>query len=56
MGGRALGRAHVDDASRARLKADCGIGFEHLVFHTEQSKQVDILGAPRPATTRLDRS
>jgi predicted DNA binding CopG/RHH family protein len=35
-----------DDAKNARLKAECGIGFEEIVFHIERGDLLDILEHP----------
>ena len=37
-----------DDAKNAKLKADRGIGFEHVVFHIERGDVLDILEHPNP--------
>jgi uncharacterized DUF497 family protein len=37
-----------DDAKNAKLKADRGIGFEDVVFHTERGDLLDILEHQNP--------
>jgi len=37
-----------DDAKNAKLRADCGIEFEDIVFHIERSDLLDILELPNP--------
>jgi hypothetical protein len=41
-----------DDAKKAKLKADRGIGFEDVVFHIERGDLLDILEHPNPALRR----
>jgi predicted DNA binding CopG/RHH family protein len=37
-----------EDAKNAKLRAERGIGFEHIVFHIEREDLLDILGHPNP--------
>jgi hypothetical protein len=38
-----------DDAKNAKLRAECGIGVEDVVFHIERGDLLDILEHPNPA-------
>ena len=44
-----------DDAKNAKLRAERGIGFEEIVFHTERGDLLDILEHPNPERYRGQR-
>jgi hypothetical protein len=37
-----------DGAKNAKLRAECGIGFEDIVFHIERGDLLDLLEHPNP--------
>jgi hypothetical protein len=38
-----------DDAKNAKLRAECGMGIEDIVFHIERGDLLDLLEHPNPS-------